>query len=882
MIVHYSKLWMTFLFCILIGIGVNAQTITGKVSNSEGTSLPGVNVVIKGTTTGTTTDINGNYSLNASQGDILVFSYVGMINQEITVGSSSNVNVSMSIDATNLSDVIITATRQPIRKLETTTAVNVVNAQMIEQAKPEGIAEAINGTPGMYSSFSQGRFRGAIFTRGFPDGSGNGLVYTGILQDGLPTLATTARPPDFALGMDPGIERVEVVRGSAATLFGRSSAAGVVNIINRTGGTEHKGMVRFTNYNANVDNRDGFDMKVDGTFHGPISDKIRYNIGGYYVNDRGYRDLGYNDRGGQLRANIDFLLPRKSNLRVFGSFVDVTIQNMIDIPFVVNTFEPREGWEITDSFYHPDLDTLNYTIINKEGQPELRSVRDLNKDGNYATGGNIGVMLDYNFSDAFSLSYKGRYQSYDHGTKFNLGVSTFYTDQPFNHVRVLVDGDGNDTDIMNELRLTFTTKGANATHRFSIGTFLSQGDYTPETYSLVGWHTNDRDSLEFHGFFPPPNFPPPAFGSPARVDEYQINTTAFFIGDEMKIGDNLTANVGFRWDQVKMDLQGFYDNDGDGTIDTNTRDEEHSDFSASLGANYLLNERSAIYGNIVRAFRMPDYSAYTALDQDALTEKPTIEDNEIVNNFELGYRTGKGDLGIDIAGFYTKIENRLATIYEGAIATQKPLGTNQIVGGELALTLAPSSIKGLLLSTSLTLQNATFTDFKIPVTDSDPIGNAFGNTYVLEGTQIVDGVEEEVYSIDLKGNQIPRVPSTIWNFNASYNSQYFGASVASNLNLNRYPDATNVFKQDPYWLLNVGAYGQLPLGDSGNRIKLSITVKNLINTDKALRMLYVSDNDAALGMQQALAADRTIGDSTYFTGIPLLPRRILTSLSFEF
>ncbi len=876
---------LRFTFLILIGLFINwtlTAQISGKVTSAdEGMGLVGVTVVVKGTSIGAISDFDGSYTIDAKSGDVLTFSYIGMINQEVTVGNASTLDVVMAEDATTLSDVIITATRQPIRKLEATTAVNVVNEVRLEEAKPEGIAEAINGTPGMYSSFSQGRFRGAIFTRGFPDGSGNGLVYTGILMDGLPTLATTARPPDFALGMDPGVERVEVVRGSAATLFGRSSAAGVVNVINRTGGTEHHGSVRFTNYNNNT-SRDGFDMKIDGTLHGPISDNIRYNVGGYYVNDRGFRDLGYNDRGGQLRANVDFLLNNNSKLRVFGSYVNVSIQNMIDIPFVVNTFKPRNGWETTNSFYFEGLDDLSFNVVNKGGEAETRSVQALNEDGNYARGGNFGAMLDYNLNDNLTLSYKGRYQSYDHGTKFNLGVSTFYTDAPFSHIRVLIDGDGNDTDIMNELRLTYTI-GSRNKHRISVGTFLSQGNYTPETYSLAGWHTNDREAgLSFHGFFPPPTFPPPTTGSPARVDEYQINTTAFFLGDEIKFGDKLTTNIGFRWDRVQMDLQGFYDEDADGRIDVTTREEEHSDYSASIGFNYLLSERSALYGNAVRAYRMPDYSAYTALRASALTSKPTIENNEIVNNFELGYRTGIGDLGIDVAGFYTKINNRLATVYEGAIATLKPLGTNQIVGGELALTYAPTSVKGLLVTTSLTLQNATFLDFKIPVSRSNPNGNAFGNTYVFEGTEMIDDTTSvDNYSIDLRGNQLPRVPSTIWNFNLGYNSKYFGANVASNLNLGRFPDATNVFEQDPYWLVNAGLYGQVPIGDS-NRIRLTLTVKNLLNSDTALRMLYVSDNDAALGMKQALEADPSIGDATYFTGIPILPRRILITLGYDF
>ncbi|MEO2129317.1 MAG: carboxypeptidase-like regulatory domain-containing protein, partial [Christiangramia sp.] len=69
------------------------QTITGTVTDSDGLPLPAVNVLIKGTTTGTQTDFDGNYSIEASQGDVLVFSFVGLETTEVTVGSSTTLDV---------------------------------------------------------------------------------------------------------------------------------------------------------------------------------------------------------------------------------------------------------------------------------------------------------------------------------------------------------------------------------------------------------------------------------------------------------------------------------------------------------------------------------------------------------------------------------------------------------------------------------------------------------------------------------------------------------------------------------------------------------------------------------------------------------------------
>jgi len=85
------------------------KTITGTVVTSEDNSpLPGASVVIKGTTTGTQTDFDGNYSIEANVGDILVFSYVGYGTQEITVATEAVINVSLKEDTSMLDEIVIT------------------------------------------------------------------------------------------------------------------------------------------------------------------------------------------------------------------------------------------------------------------------------------------------------------------------------------------------------------------------------------------------------------------------------------------------------------------------------------------------------------------------------------------------------------------------------------------------------------------------------------------------------------------------------------------------------------------------------------------------------------------------------------------------------
>ena len=85
--------------------------VTGKITSGEDQSpLPGVNILVKGTSNGTITDVNGDYSLNASSGnDVLIFSFVGFVTQEAAIGNRSSVSVILASDAKQLSEVVVTA-----------------------------------------------------------------------------------------------------------------------------------------------------------------------------------------------------------------------------------------------------------------------------------------------------------------------------------------------------------------------------------------------------------------------------------------------------------------------------------------------------------------------------------------------------------------------------------------------------------------------------------------------------------------------------------------------------------------------------------------------------------------------------------------------------
>lgn len=334
-----------------------------------------------------------------------------------------------------------------------------------------------------------------------------------------------------------------------------------------------------------------------------------------------------------------------------------------------------------------------------------------------------------------------------------------------------------------------------------------------------------------------------------------------------------------------MNMYGFYrDTIKNGQYVTMNRKENYADWTASIGGNYLIDQRTAIYGNFTRAYRMPDYGAFTPLrkaqvDPTNAGYTKSISNNEIVYNSELGFRSGFGDFNFDVSAFYTFIDNRLATVYEGAVAVLRPLGNNDIRGAEISLSYAPQAVQGLSLSTSLTVQNAIFQSFLIPVRtiQSANPDSIFGLTLVNQQT---DGTKKPVYAIDLKGKQLPRVPSQIFNASASYDSKYWGFDASVNANMNIYNDATNLYKANNITWINMGLYGRYPL-PKGQSMRLSISVKNLLNTDYAERNVYSTSDDSALNQRQ-LVARGLDASKVYYNGIPVMPRRFLVTLDYKF
>ena len=230
-------------------IGFAQGTVSGTVTDTDGLPLPGATVVVQGTSIGVTSDFDGNYSISASQGDVLVFSYVGYTSKNVVVGSSSTVNVSLE-SSTALEEVVVTGITSRDRKRLTSGSV-VVGSELIEGIAVSSPDQAlmgrvsglrivgVSGTPG---SNQQIRIRG--------EGSITGNNAPTFVIDGqvIPNGSI-----DGPTGLDMGIlsminandiESITVLKDAASlAAYGARGSNGVIVITTKKGSA---GDVKYT------------------------------------------------------------------------------------------------------------------------------------------------------------------------------------------------------------------------------------------------------------------------------------------------------------------------------------------------------------------------------------------------------------------------------------------------------------------------------------------------------------------------------------------------------------------------------------------------------------------------------------------------------------
>ncbi|MGJ8659055.1 MAG: SusC/RagA family TonB-linked outer membrane protein [Cellulophaga fucicola] len=223
------------------------KTITGNVTDHEGLPLPGVSVLVVGTTTGTQSDFDGNYTIKASVGQVLRYSYIGQKTTERKVGSSSTISLQMEEDAEALEEVVVTALGIEREKSSVGSAITTVGSEELNEGSQTNIADAIKGKVAGVVISSASTDPGAssgVIIRGFSSlGGNNQPLY---IVDGVPINNGSNFSSSLDGGYDFGrgsgdinpedIETMSVLKGASSTaLYGSRAANGVILITTKKG-----------------------------------------------------------------------------------------------------------------------------------------------------------------------------------------------------------------------------------------------------------------------------------------------------------------------------------------------------------------------------------------------------------------------------------------------------------------------------------------------------------------------------------------------------------------------------------------------------------------------------------------------------------------------
>ena len=238
--------FLTLLLAFVVQISfAQNKSVSGVVSDQSGTPLPGATVLVKGTNNGTTSDFDGNYTIQTASGDVLVFSFIGYVAKEVNVGDSANINVTLEEDAQALDEVVVTALGLERKKDNDISSATVVKADVIARSGEGGLLQGVAGkTSGVLITSTAGDPGAGAFIQIRGQNTILGDSSPLIIVDGVPVSNsnigsnTAGVVQQSRLNDIPAsdIESMTVLKGAAAAaVWGSGAANGVIVIQTKRG-----------------------------------------------------------------------------------------------------------------------------------------------------------------------------------------------------------------------------------------------------------------------------------------------------------------------------------------------------------------------------------------------------------------------------------------------------------------------------------------------------------------------------------------------------------------------------------------------------------------------------------------------------------------------
>lgn len=235
---------LTLLLALVVQLSFAQQkTITGNVTDDTGLPLPGANIIIKGTSTGTQSDFDGNYSISASVGQTLTFSYVGFDTKEVKVGSSNQINVTLA-PGSELDEVVVTGYSTRNQTVQTSAVVAISAEEISQMAPTTSVDNLLQGkAAGVQVTAANGKPGSGAFVRI----RGQGSLTAGASSPLYIVDGTPIREEELSNISNEDIENISILKDAAVTArYGSRGANGVVVITTKSGNRNKEATIRFS------------------------------------------------------------------------------------------------------------------------------------------------------------------------------------------------------------------------------------------------------------------------------------------------------------------------------------------------------------------------------------------------------------------------------------------------------------------------------------------------------------------------------------------------------------------------------------------------------------------------------------------------------------
>ncbi|MDB9723081.1 SusC/RagA family TonB-linked outer membrane protein [Polaribacter sp.] len=435
---------LTLLLAFVVHITfAQEKTVSGTVSDESGT-LPGVSVVIKGTSTGTQTDFDGKYAIIAKQGDILSFSYMGYKTVEQSVTDTNTMNVSLQQDANLLDEIVVTALGISKEKKSLGYSTQKVDGDEVSRVKDANFINSLSGKISGVEIKSSGTMGGStnVIIRGNSSLTGNNQAL--FVVDGVPMSnnntntsgQTTGRGGydygNAASDINPDdIASINVLKGGAASvLYGSSAANGVVIITTKKGKSKKNQLGVTINSSFSLG-------AIDKTTFTEYQDGYGAGYGAYYGSTGYFNDVDMNGDG-----VLDLVTPSTEDAS-FGAAFDgrMVYQWNSFYPQLPDTYLKATPWQAAKntpvSFYETAETAIN--SLSFEGSTDTSTYRfaytNFDQKGVLPNSSIKKDIIDfgssYDLTDRFNIRSKITYSSVRGKGRYGTGYDSKNVNQSF-------------------------------------------------------------------------------------------------------------------------------------------------------------------------------------------------------------------------------------------------------------------------------------------------------------------------------------------------------------------------------------------------------------------------------------------------------------------